>query len=231
MIKKFVIIQAITILAIGTICSAPALAQDAKPASQQVSIALPAPELTSKVTVEQALQQRRSVRSYAAEPITLQQVSRLLWAAQGITDPATGHRTAPSAQATYPLRVYLVAGNVKDLPAGIYEYIPQGHKLELVASGDQRANMGSQPQMVNAPVMLAYVADYSVTGKKYGDAKAKEFAYIEMGHSAQNVLLEEIALGLIGVPMGGIDEAKMRTTLKLTENQEPVYLISAARKG
>ncbi|HEX2951922.1 MAG TPA: nitroreductase family protein, partial [Armatimonadota bacterium] len=72
-------------------------------AAQQTTITLPA-VTTSTVTVEQAMRQRRSVRSYANEPLTLQQVSQLLWAAQGITEPTKGLRTAPSAMAMYPLR-------------------------------------------------------------------------------------------------------------------------------
>ncbi|MEN6356923.1 MAG: SagB/ThcOx family dehydrogenase [Armatimonadota bacterium] len=193
-------------------------------------IMLPQPQMDTKVTVEQAIKQRRSVRTYASEPISMDQVSQLLWAAQGITDPATGHRTAPSAMATYPLAVYLVAANVKDLAAGVYEYIPEGHKLKLIKQGDQRANIGSQPQMINAPALFVYIADYKVTGEKFGADKAKEFACIEVGHSAQNVLLEEVALGLIGVGMAGFDQAKIAATLGLAKNQEPLYIVSAGKK-
>ena len=230
MVDRFVVLLVLFALAACVFCSLPARAEEAKAAAEQTAIALPAPDLQGKVTVEQALLKRRSVRSYAAEPLTLQQVSQLLWAAQGITEPIKGLRTAPSAMASYPLRVYLVAGNVKDLPAGAYLYVPQGHKLELVAAGDQRPNVGGQPQMRNAPVLIVYVVDYAITGKKYGD-RAKKFAYLEVGHSAQNVLLQEVALGLVGVPMGGVDEVKVRAAFKLTEDQEPAYAVSAAKKG
>ncbi|MCE5314706.1 MAG: SagB/ThcOx family dehydrogenase [Armatimonadota bacterium] len=217
------------VLAILTLCCCAHASDDAK--ANQTTIALPSVQTDSKVTVEQAILQRRSVRTYSSEPVSLQQVSQLLWAAQGITDPATGHRTAPSAMATYPLTVYLVAANVKDLPAGIYEYIPDGHKLKSIKQGDQRTNIGSQPQMTSAPMLLVYIADYKLTGDKFGLDKAKEFACIEAGHSAQNVLLEEIAQGLIGVGMAGFDVAKTTATLGLTKGQEPLYVVSAAIKG
>jgi SagB-type dehydrogenase family enzyme len=193
-------------------------------------IVLPPAKTDATVTLEQAIKQRRSVRTYAPEPISLEQVSQLLWAAQGITDTATGHRTTPSAVATYPLKVYLVAANVKDLAAGIYEYIPDGHKLKPIKQGDQRANIGTQPQMTNAPALLVYVADYTATASKFGAEKAKEFACIEVGHSAQNVLLEEIAQNLIGVGMIGFDPAKTRATLGLSSNQEPLYVVSAGKR-
>jgi SagB-type dehydrogenase family enzyme len=208
-----------------------AWAQEVKPAEAPTTIALPAPQVTTAVTVEQAIQQRRSVRRFAAAPVTLVQVSQLLWAAQGITDPASGHRTAPSAMATYPLRVYLFAGNVTDLPAGVYRYVPQGHKLELVVEADQRANAGGQPQMRTAPALLLFTADTTATAARAGQQMASSWAYIEAGHCAQNVLLEEIALGLVGVPMTGYDPAKVKDTLKLPDSEQPVYLIAAGQRG
>lgn len=199
--------------------------------SAKTIISLPAVQMESKTTVEQAIQQRRSIRTYKSEPISLQQVSQLLWVAQGITDSKTGHRAAPSAMATYPLKVYLVAANVEGLPMGVYEYIPNGHKLMLIKKGDHRTDIGSQPQMTSAPLLFVYVADYKVTGAKFGLDKAKEFACIETGHSAQNVLLEEIAQDLVGVGMAGFDPAKTKAILGLSSNQEPLYVVSAGKKG
>jgi len=86
-------------------------------------IELPEPRLTGDTSVEEALSTRRSIREYRDEPLKLSDVSQLLWAAQGITDKR-GFRTAPSAGALYPLELYLVAGNVTDIPAGIYKYSP-----------------------------------------------------------------------------------------------------------
>ncbi|MCE5324738.1 SagB/ThcOx family dehydrogenase [bacterium] len=225
--NKRILLFSCALVLLTTCCCA--FASDGKK-SDDVYITLPQPQIDTTVTVDQAIKQRRSVRTYASEPVSLQQVSQLLWAAQGITDPATGHRTAPSAMATYPLTVYLVAANVKDLTPGAYEYIPDGHKLKPVKDGDQRINIGNQPQMVSAPVLFVYAADYKVTGEKFGKEKAKEFACIEIGHSAQNVLLEEVALGLIGVGMAGLDQAKTTATLGLTKSQEPLYVVSAGKK-
>lgn len=203
--------------------------EETKPIVEQSTIALPAPQLDSRVTVEQTLKQRRSVRLYADEPISFQQVSQLLWAAQGITEPTKGLRTAPSAMASYPLRVYLVAANVKDLAAGVYRYIPQGHKLKLVMAGDKRENVGSQNQMRTAPALIVYAADYTNL-KQRSPNNAQRWVDIEIGHSAQNVLLEEVALGLVGVSMGGVDGTKMKTALKLPESEEVIHAVSAGKK-
>jgi SagB-type dehydrogenase family enzyme len=132
--------------------------------------------------------------------------------------------------AIYPLSVYLFVGNVKDLPQGVYKYIPQGHKMELVCAGDQRVNIGGQPQMQKAPAVFVYVENLAAFGSRFGD-RSQRWADLEVGHSAENVLLEEVALGLIGVPMGGIDAAKLKSLLKLQEKEEAVYAVSAAKKG
>jgi SagB-type dehydrogenase family enzyme len=226
--KRFVI--ALVLVAGGMLGTACVQGEEAAPVAAPI-ITLPAPEFKSAVTLEQAIRDRRSVRQYAATPLTLAQVSQLLWAAQGITEPTRGLRTAPSAMATYPLRVYLVAANVTDLPAGIYRYLPQGHQLELVVVGDQRANVGGQNQMKTAPALLVYTADLTATAKRVGEKMARDWACLEAGHSAQNVLLEEVALGLIGVPMGGFNAATLRPALKLPESDELLYVLSAGTNG
>ncbi len=96
--------------------------------SDQV-IQLPEPSLTSDISVEEALQNRRSIREFKTDALSLNQVSQILWAAYGINEPRSnptflrgGLRTAPSAGALYPLDIYLVCGNVTGLKAGIYKY-------------------------------------------------------------------------------------------------------------
>ena len=95
------------------------------------------------MSVEEALKARRTVREFAARGLDLQQVSQLLWGADGLSDPR-GHRTAASAGATYPLEIYLVVGErgVADLPAGVYRYLVKEHALEPGVKGDLRAGGG-----------------------------------------------------------------------------------------
>ena len=101
---------------------------------------LPEPRKDGDVSVEEALQTRRSIRTYSGEALTLGEVSQLLWSAQGITD-SKGFRTAPSAAATYTLETYLIAGDVDDLVEGVYRYKPVGHKLVKVLDGDYRTQL------------------------------------------------------------------------------------------
>ena len=114
---------------------------------------------SSDTSVEKALLERRSVRSYKAEPLTIPEIAQILWAAQGITEPKKGMRTAPSARGMYLIEVYLVAGNVTNLPAGMYKYVPQGHELMKIAEGNVRDDLfkaAGQAQIKKRPCHTAH---------------------------------------------------------------------------
>ena len=101
-------------------------------------IKLPAPASNGKTSVEQALSKRRSMREYKSTPLSLDSIAQLLWAAQGITNQKNLFRAAPSG-ALYPLELYLIAGNVTGLAAGIYTHRPDKHELQLLKGGDRQA--------------------------------------------------------------------------------------------
>ena len=105
--------------------------------SSSQKIVLPPPRYNSATSIEEAILKRRSVRSYQETLLTLDEVSQILWSAQGVTDEK-GYRIAPSAGALYPLEVYLVAGRVDGMASGVYKYVPKDHELVNVALGDKR---------------------------------------------------------------------------------------------
>jgi hypothetical protein len=115
---------------------------------------LPEPRFESDVSVEEAPLKRRSIREYNGGYLTLQEVSQLLWAAQGVTD-LRGLRIAPSAGALYPLEVYLVVGDVQGLAPEVYKYLPDGHEITRVLDGDKRA------QLADAVLGQAWVREAS----------------------------------------------------------------------
>jgi SagB-type dehydrogenase family enzyme len=188
---------------------------------------LPAPRYESGTSVEKALQERRSVRVYRNEPLTLDQVAQLLWSAQGITHP-DGLRTSPSAGALYPLEAYVVAGNVRGLPPGLYHYRPAAHDLERRSENDLRVALcraASQQEAVRdaGGVLILTVVHERITGK-YGE-RGERYADFEIGHAAQNVLLQAVALGLGAVLVGAFDDASVQKLLDLPEAEHPRYLI------
>jgi len=193
---------------------------------------LPGPRLQGKVSIEQVLFERRSVRGYKNEPLTLAEVSQLLWAAQGITDDY-GFRTAPSAGALYPLEVYLVAGDVSGLSSGVYKYVPGGHSLTSVLDGDLRSELAkialNQTFIADAPVSLVITAVYKRTTSKYGE-RGIRYVDMEAGHAAENLLLQGVALGIGAVTVGAFDDGQMIKLLKLPGDEAPLYIIAAGRK-
>jgi SagB-type dehydrogenase family enzyme len=156
----------------------------------------------------------------------------LLWAAQGITDPARGFRTAPSAGALYPLEVYLVAGNVEGLTSGVYKYEPAAHGLRSVISGDQQTELYhaalGQSAVNDAPAIMVLSAVYERTTGKYGE-RGIRYVHMEAGHAAQNVLLEAVALGLGGVGMGAFDDDAVRTVTGMSPAEQPLYIITLGK--
>lgn len=200
--------------------------------AQLVTVDLPEPKHDSEVSLEQALLQRRSVRGYKDEPLTLQEVSQLLWAAQGFND-SRGLRTAPSAGALYPLETYLVAGNVQGLAPGVYRYRPDGHKLDRLAEGDKRhalagASLGQRPVSEGA-VDIVFTAVYSRTTGKYGE-RGVRYVHIEVGHAGQNLCLQATALGLGAVTIGAFVDELVAKVLNLPQNEQPLYIIPVGRK-
>lgn len=195
---------------------------------QPAPIKLPAPALKSNFSLEQALAERRSTRKFSDAPLSLQEISQLLWSAQGITDPKTGHRTAPSAMATYPLELYVAAVNVKDLPAGLYHYLPKEHALELVKPGDIRAELSVQPVVKSAPVVFLFSAVHERTNRRGGD-RAAAFVHYEVGHAAENLCLQATALHLGIVTVGGFDPAQVKKSIPLPEKEEAMYVLPVGK--
>ncbi len=199
----------------------------------QGEISLPQPRHQSQTSVEEALLKRRSVREYRDEPLNLQEISQLLWAAQGITDPKRGFRTAPSAGALYPLRVYLM-GEVEGLEIGMYRYNPDNHSLIKVGDKDLKRELAKaafgQIWIEKAPVNIIFTGNYEITARRYGREKAPRYVYMEVGHAAQNVHLQAESLNLGTVVVGGFEIEKVREILGLPAEEEPLYIMPVGRK-
>lgn len=153
------------------------------------TLLLPRPRRSSRVSIEGVLGERRSVREFEDGPLSLGELSQLLWAAQGVTAP-DGGRAAPSAGATYPMEISAVAGDVTGLEAGVYRYEPTRHRILLVAGGDQRKALAraslDQDWMARAPLCLALAAVESRTAHRYRERSAR-YVQFEAGCVSENV--------------------------------------------
>ena len=196
-------------------------------------VSLPEVRLTSDVSLEETLLHRRSIRDYTDEALSLEEVSQLLWAAQGITE-AWGGRTAPSAGALYPLEVYLVVGDVEDLTLGVYQYRPDGHELVKVKDGDVRAELAGaaldQDSVQDGAIDIVIAAVYERTKVKYGE-RGIRYVHMEAGHAAQNVYLQATALDLGTVTIGAFYDDSVRDIVGMPGDVAPLYVIPVGKKS
>jgi SagB-type dehydrogenase family enzyme len=186
-------------------------------------VALPAPQQSGGMSLNEALATRRSVRSFSPAKLTIAELSQLLWAAQGVTD-ANGHRTAPSAHGTYFLHLYVATGD------GFFEYLAAEHKLAKVLAQDVRTELSAQPSVKQAPVVFVVTGDFARTIPSAGQQPDPRLVNLEAGHATQNLLLEATALGLSAVPVGGIDPAVIAKAASLPASTTPIYLVPVGHK-
>ena len=199
---------------------------------EKMRIKLPNPKYNSDVSLEESLVKRRSVRNYTGEQLTIEEVSQLLWAAQGTTSDR-GFRTAPSAGALYPLEVYVIVGDVQGLAVGIYLYKPRKHEVVMIADKDVRQQLAGaalgQSCVKNGAIDLVFTAVYQRTTLKYGDRGIK-YVHIEIGHAAANVCLQATAMDLGVVTIGAFNDQKVSKILNLPKDEEPLYIIPVGKR-
>ena len=192
---------------------------------------LPTPILSGNLSVEEAIQNRRSVRTFSNESVSLGNVSQILWAAQGITDTQNNLRAAPSAGQVYPLEIYVIAGNnsVSALQAGVYLYVPSNNTLEMIMTGDARSDIAQiadgQPWVKNAPIDLLITGNYLKMINKYNNQDlSTRFVNLEAGHAGENIYLQSESLGLATVSLGSFNENQLKQRLDLPTNETPIYI-------
>ncbi len=190
-------------------------------------IPLPEPVTSGETSLEQLLQQRRSVREYRAAALSLADIGQLLWSVQGITHPQ-GFRTAPSAGALYPLELYIVAGEVQGLEPGVYHYRPGNHQLIPTVSGDLRRRLAGcaldQAWIHDAAAVVVFAAVYQRTMRKYGE-RGERYVHMEVGHATQNLFLQAEALGLDTVVVGAFHDEALANLLQLSADVQPLLLM------
>lgn len=195
-------------------------------------IKLPEPRYMGNTSVEEALSKRRSIRDYSGENLTLNEVSQLLWAAQGITAP-WGGRTAPSAGALYPLELYIVVGDVEGIDKGVYKYSREEHELEKVKDGDIRTELAEaavgQECIRDAAIDIVFTAVYERTTRKYGE-RGIRYVHIEAGHAAQNVYLQAVSLDLGTVVIGAFIDDRVKELVNAGEQEKSLYIMPVGRK-
>ena len=192
--------------------------------AQTDQVQLPQPRQKGELSFEESILKRRSQRTFLEKELTLEQISQLLWAAQGITGKRedTDLRAAPSPGALYPMELYVLTRD------GLFHYVPKGHYLEAIGKEDLRAalsNVALRQEVIKfAPMTIVISAVFPRVTVKYGE-RGKMYTHMEAGHIAQNVHLQAVSLGLGSVSMGAFEAEKVKGLLSLPDDQEPIYMI------
>jgi len=193
-------------------------------------IKLPQPNFKGKISVEETLKNRRSIRKYKKHPLNLKEVAQLLWSCDGKTS-SWGGRTSPSAGATYPLEIYIIIGDVEEIPAGLYYYNIEEHALRLVKSGDLRRKVSesalNQSMIIDAPITIVITGILERTTGRYGE-RGKRYVFMEVGHCGQNIHLQAESLGLGTVMIGAFEDEKVKEVLGIKE--DVFYLCPVGKK-
>lgn len=187
-------------------------------------IVLTQPDLEAGTTVNMALKNRRSSRDFSAEPLSLEELSGVMWAAAGV-NREDGHLTAPSALALYPVKVYAF------LEGGVYLYDAPAHKLVRVAEGDHRALAARQAFANNAPLNIAYIADVKVYEDRPMPADVVKFLCgQDAAGYAENVNLYAAGNGLKAITRGSAQNEEVLKLLNLCPERYILVLAQTVGK-
>jgi len=196
---------------------------------------LPEPKIDGGRFLWKLLAKRRTIRKYLQEPVTLEELSQLLWATQGITErkPGGEFRVAPSAGALYPVETYLFARNVVDLDPGVYHYNVKAHVLESLKNADLSESLRSacmdQNMVTKAGVTFVWSAVFARSRNKYKD-RAYRYIYMDVGHIAQNLQLGAESLGLGCCLIGAFYDDEVNRLLDLDgEDESIIYIATVGR--
>lgn len=197
---------------------------------QAAEVSLPQPLIESDYSLEAALYNRVSDRQYADQALNFDEISQLVWAAQG--ENQKGTRTAPSAGALYPIEVYVAVGEVESLTVGIYKYSQENHTLNLLSEGDLRTELTerslNQQSIQRAPAVIILAGVVERTADKYGE-RGERYMWMEAGHVAQNILLQAQALELGGVSIGAFDDEGVHELMLMEPDEQPLYVIPVGK--
>ncbi len=199
---------------------------------------LPRPSFSGNMSVEAAMVAKKSVRSFSPSPLNLNEISQLLWSANGnlAYDAVSGATTKvlPSAGGLYPLEIFLVTGKdtVTGLSAGVYQYRPAKNSLETISSEDSRASLAQaalgQMWLARAPALIIIAADFARTTAKYRDIGVR-YVCMEAGNSNQNLYLQTAALGLNAGTVGAFNDAAVAQAIKLPRNISPLLIFAVGK--
>ncbi len=183
--------------------------------------AIDLPRVETRHALTNLLSRRRSTKKFdAARGLNVEGIAGMAWAASGTTTPP--HRVSPSARASNPIAITLVAGKVSGIDAGSYRYDPHDHTLVLARTGDHREDIAkgtldAVDWLCDCPALLLMTANMSAARQRFPGQPAdhgEHFVWMEAGHSAQNVYLSAAEQNIGTCLVAGFNDDAMRSTCR-----------------
>lgn len=182
-------------------------------AQDNSAIQLPAPDKAGGKALMACLNERKSSREFSSKEIPMQELSNLLWAANGINREKDGKHTAPTAMNRQNMELYVM------LPGGVYLYDDKGNTIQLIQSGNFMKSAGTQDFVAKSMLNILIVSDM----EKLGDgAMEKKLVYagVHAGAIMQNIYLYCASAGLNTVVRASFNQQELAALLKLPENKQ-----------
>ncbi|MDY6864639.1 MAG: SagB/ThcOx family dehydrogenase [Halobacteriota archaeon] len=195
------------------------------------TISMPVPKPSAKRSLDEVLLNRKSIRRFSSEPISLEELSYILWASTGLTREGRGiqFRTAPSAGALYPIETYILANRVEGLDKGIYHYSIKYHILEELRRGDLGEEIAlaalDQKMCSESAVVFVWTAIFFRSKWKYKE-RAYRYIYLDCGHIAENLALASCNLGLGSCQIGALFDDEVNKIIGVDGTDESVIYMS-----
>jgi protease I len=210
-----------SLLVIILILTAVCPAQRDPRASQLKIVQLSPPTPTGPFSLEQALAKNRTVRRFTTQPLNLNQIGQIAWAAKSLTPPQSASQDEPPDQPPYPMNLYFATAD------GLFAYHPNEHSLEQLFDRDVRDRLAAAARhepVAQAPCYIVIAGSAKKLAAKYG-SRAGRCLLLEAGHIAQNIRLQAVALQLGSLPVWPFDMTQVRKICKLSMQLEPLYII------
>jgi len=208
--------------------------------SRKPQIDLPSPSEIDEVSIDlrKVIEERKSVRTYHEKPLSLVELSWLLWCTQGvkqISERPSTIRTVPSAGARHSFETYLIINRVNGLKPGLYRFLATKHKLlvldldETLVDKFSAANWSSE-MLSNSAVIFIWVAISDRMTYKYGN-RGFRYLHLDAGHVCQNLYLASEAIECGSCAVGGFYDDTVNALLNLDgEEKFVIYMGTVGKK-
>lgn len=202
-------------------------------------IDLPMPEEIPAITIDfmAAIELRTSVRDYQQMPLSLLELSFLLWCTQGVKqvlgDKAT-LRNVPSAGARHAFETYLLINNVEGIKPGLYRFLALEHKLMEVTLAENIAEeitsaCRGQKFVLNSAVTFIWVADAARMTWRYGE-RGYRYLHLDAGHICQNLYLAAQVIGCGACAIAAFDDELLNDVVGIDGEQQFVVYVGTVGK-